>query len=78
MYVQLKVNTGNYIIQLKFIIERVSMIPVPQEQAYFPGRSRGKKACSRDTGILLPPAMVYFNCYIIRVVKNYPPCRQGG
>ena len=30
------------IIQLKYTIEGVSKIPVPQEQAYFPRRSRGK------------------------------------
>ena len=29
-------------IQLKYTIEGVSKIPVPQEQAYFPRRSRGK------------------------------------
>ena len=32
----------SHIIQLKYTIEGVSKIPVPQEQAYFPRRSRGK------------------------------------
>ena len=45
------------IIQLKYTIEGVSKIPVPQEQAYFP----------RGTGILLTPSMVYFNCFIIPI-----------
>ena len=36
------IKTVVVIIQLKYTIEGVSKIPVPQEQAYFPRRSRGK------------------------------------
>ena len=39
---KLEYALDDVIIQLKYTIEGVSKIPVPQEQAYFPRRSRGK------------------------------------